>query len=153
VKDPTVDSLKRIVVAIDLSIEHARRCIDIAANLLESTAAEREIVVISVIKNSDVVDTEGRIDHQKLELAEQAFRNLHEELVVKSGTFTFQRKVRSELIRADDVADAICDFCKANDADVVIVGRRGMGFLKGLILGSISEKVVKNAPCSVLVVK
>lgn len=152
-KDPTVDSLKRIVVAIDLSIEHARRCIDIAANLLESTAAEREIVVISVIKNSDVVDTEGRIDHQKLELAEQAFRNLHEELVVKSGTFTFQRKVRSELIRADDVADAICDFCKANDADVVIVGRRGMGFLKGLILGSISEKVVKNAPCSVLVVK
>ncbi len=152
-KDPTVDSLKRIVVAIDLSIEHARRCIDIAANLLESTAAEREIVVISVIKNSDVVDTEGRIDHQKLELAEQAFRNLHEELVVKSGTFSFQRKVRSELIRADDVADAICDFCKANDADVVIVGRRGMGFLKGLILGSISEKVVKNAPCSVLVVK
>lgn len=153
--DPAVvDPLKRIIVAIDLSIDHARRCIGTAATLLEgSPAAEREIVVISVIKNSDIVDTEGRVDHQKLELAEQAFRNLHEELVVKSGTFTFQRKVRSELIRADDVADAICDFCKASDADIVIVGRRGMGFLKGLILGSVSEKVVKSAPCSVLVVK
>ncbi|MEW6603614.1 MAG: universal stress protein [Thermoproteota archaeon] len=153
-QDPTtINSVKRIVVAIDLSMEHAKRCISMAATLLESSAAEREIIVISVIKNSDIVDTEGRVDHRKLELAEQAFRGLHDALVVKSGAFTFQKKIRSELLRADDVADAICDFCKANDADMVIVGRRGMGFLKGLILGSISEKVVKNAPCSVLVVK
>lgn len=152
-QDPAINSVKRIVVAIDLSIEHAKRCISMAATLLESSAAEREIIVISVIKSSDIVDTEGKVDHRKLELAEQAFRDLHEALVVKSGAFTFQRKIRSELINADDVADAICDFCRANDADMVIVGRRGMGFLKGLILGSISEKVVKNAPCSVLVVK
>ncbi len=152
-QDQTINSVRRIVVAIDLSMEHAKRCISMAATLLESSAAEREIIVISVIKHSDIVDTEGRVDHRKLEQAEQAFRSLHEALVIKSGAFTFQKKIRSELVKADDVADAICDFCSANDADMVIVGRRGMGFLKGLILGSISEKVVKNAPCSVLVVK
>lgn len=145
-------TIRRIVVAIDSSIEHARRCIGMAATLLENST-ECELIVISIIKNDDIIDTEGKVDHRKLEQTEQSFRSVHEALVVNSGIFTFQKKVRSELIKASDVADAICDFCRASNADMVVVGRRGMGFLKGLILGSVSEKVVKNAPCSVLVVK
>lgn len=145
-------SIKHLVVAIDLSIEHATKCVRIAAALLQSSP-DGELVVISIMKNEDIMDTEGKVDHGKLERSEQSFRSMHEKLVVNSGIFTFQKKVRSELVRADDVADAICDYCRNNDADMVIVGRRGMGFLKGLILGSVSEKVLKNAPCTVVVVK
>jgi nucleotide-binding universal stress UspA family protein len=145
-------SIKRLVVAIDLSAEHARKCVRVAAALLQSSP-DCELIVISIMKNEDIVDTEGKVDHGKLERIEQSFRSMHEGLVVNSGIFTFQKKVRSELIRADDAADAICDYCKSSDADMVIVGRRGVGFLKGLILGSVSEKVVKNAPCTVVVVK
>jgi nucleotide-binding universal stress UspA family protein len=144
-------SIKRVVVAIDQSAEHAKRCIGTAAGIANAT--DCEIIAITVIKNSDIADTEGKIDHQKLSSAKEEATRFHEGLIVSSGIFTFQKKIRSEFIQAEDPADAICDFCKSADADLVIVGRRGMGFLKGLLLGSVSEKVVKNSPCSVLVAK
>ncbi|HEV8641960.1 MAG TPA: universal stress protein [Methylomirabilota bacterium] len=38
-------------------------------------------------------------------------------------------------------------------ADLVVVGARGLGAVKGFLLGSVSLAVVRHAPCSVLVVK
>lgn len=38
-------------------------------------------------------------------------------------------------------------------ADLVILGSRGMTGLKGAFLGSVSRRVARHAPCSVLVVK
>ena len=38
-------------------------------------------------------------------------------------------------------------------ADMLVVGRRGMGGFKGLLLGSVSSQIVGNAQCTVVVVK
>lgn len=149
--DIEVTGIKRIVVAIDQSAEHAKKCISTAASIANAT--DCEIIVITIIINSDIVDTEGKIDYQKLSKVKEETTRFHESLIVSSGIFTFQKKIKSEFIQADDAGDAICDYCKATDADMVIVGRRGIGLLKGLFLGSVSEKVVKNSPCSVLIAK
>lgn len=143
--------MKRVVVAIDHSMEHAKKCIILAASLAKSTGCET--IVLTVIKNSDIVDSEGKVDHARLQKAEGEARSLHEELIVRGNMFSFQGAVKSEFIKSDDVAETICDYCKKIDADIVIVGRRGVGFLKGVLLGSVSEKVVRGAPCSVLIVK
>lgn len=146
-----VDGIKRVVVAVDLSMEHAKRCIHFASQLANATGSET--IVLTVIKNSEIVDTEGRIDYLKLQKAEGEANSAHEALVVNSNLFTFQNMIKSEFLKSDDIADAICEYCRNVDADLVIVGRRGIGFLKGVLLGSVSEKVLKNSPCSVTVVK
>ena len=38
-------------------------------------------------------------------------------------------------------------------AELIIVGARGRGRLKGLLLGSVTHKVIQHARCPVLVVR
>jgi len=40
-----------------------------------------------------------------------------------------------------------------NGYDLIVIGSRGMGDIKGFLLGSVSRKVVSSAPCPVLVIK
>ena len=48
---------------------------------------------------------------------------------------------------------AIVSMAEATGTDLVVVGARGLGGFKRLLLGSVSERVVQTAPCPVLVVK
>ena len=50
---------------------------------------------------------------------------------------------------ADEIVAAAANF----DADLVVVGARGLGGMKRLLLGSVSERVLRDARCPVLIVK
>lgn len=50
-------------------------------------------------------------------------------------------------------AKAILYAAKSMGADVIIVGSRGLGGMKGLLLGSVSHAVVQHASAPVLVVR
>ena len=51
-----------------------------------------------------------------------------------------------------DPARAICDIAERLSADLIVVGRHGrQGVLEHMLLGSIAERVVRHASCSVLV--
>lgn len=51
------------------------------------------------------------------------------------------------------IGDTICSAIETFHVDHALIGRRSMGDVKRLLLGSTSRYVVENATCSVAVVK
>jgi universal stress protein A len=51
------------------------------------------------------------------------------------------------------VAPAIVAYAKETHVDVIVVGTHGRGMVSHLLMGSVAEHVVRNAPCPVLVVR
>jgi nucleotide-binding universal stress UspA family protein len=52
-----------------------------------------------------------------------------------------------------DPAQELIHFAEKEEIDVIVIGSTGKGFLKRKLLGSVSHKVVRDAKCSVYVVR
>jgi nucleotide-binding universal stress UspA family protein len=58
----------------------------------------------------------------------------------------------AELVVLDGSAGPVlCDLAAALPADVIALGTRGHGGLRRAVLGSVSDHVVRNAPCPVVI--
>ena len=55
--------------------------------------------------------------------------------------------------RQGDAADAILDVAEEQNADLIIVGNKGMTGAKRFLLGSVPNKVSHHAPCSVMIIR
>ena len=49
-------------------------------------------------------------------------------------------------------AEAILDHARSTGADLIVAGRRGYGTLRGMLVGSVSQKLIAHATCPVLIV-
>jgi nucleotide-binding universal stress UspA family protein len=90
----------------------------------------------------DVAHTVGPREDVEATLAE-AEKQIKERGVDKVKTFS----------RQGDPADAILDVAEEENADLIIVGNKGMTGAKRFLLGSVPNKVSHHAPCSVLIVR
>jgi len=52
-----------------------------------------------------------------------------------------------------DPAAEIIDIAGKENADLVIIGSRGLGAIKGVVIGSVSQKVASRVTCPILIVK
>ena len=55
--------------------------------------------------------------------------------------------------RQGDPADAILDVAEEREADLIVVGNKGMTGAKRFLLGSVPNKVSHHAPCSVMIIR
>jgi nucleotide-binding universal stress UspA family protein len=62
-----------------------------------------------------------------------------------------QVKFETVFTEASPVLD-ICDFAKDHDVDLIVTSTHGLTGFQHILIGSIAEKLVRHAPCSVLVV-
>jgi nucleotide-binding universal stress UspA family protein len=114
------------------------------------------IIVVTVIDEEDITLIAGtgmaggtespeefdRINAARLASGEAVVRELAESLG--------RPEVRTEVLRGS-AGHALCDFAEGVSAEAIVLGTRGRGGLKRALLGSVSDYVVRNAPCSVLV--
>ncbi|MEA2323330.1 MAG: hypothetical protein QOD81_3180 [Solirubrobacteraceae bacterium] len=133
----------RILVGYDGS-EPAKRALQRVADM---AGPDDEVLVVAVAEmHARAVLTEGaQLDPSELP---KRRRDLEE-----ANAFLAERGVEAETILAQgEPGDAIVKIAHERDADLIVVGHRGMNALERILLGSVSSKVVHRAPCDVLVV-
>jgi nucleotide-binding universal stress UspA family protein len=132
----------RIVVGFDGS-ESATRALGRAADEIEPGGTLTLITVEPMARSAGALsenllgafpDTTG--------LLEEARRSLgaRDDIAVET------------VARTRDPAAIVLEAARDAEADLVVVGRRGRDFAARMLLGSVAERVVKQAPCDVLVV-
>ena len=77
----------------------------------------------------------------------QALVKLHEAELGES------ERVKTELLVSDSYAEGICAYAEDNAIDRIVVGSHGRGALSRFLIGSVAERVVRNAECPVLTIR
>jgi nucleotide-binding universal stress UspA family protein len=148
---------QRILVAVDGS-EGSRRASEVAMDLAKKLDAE--LFVLHVFRgilsmwpmfpslpapSGEAVDTyEADVRKAALELVGKIV-SMAEKTGVKAKPQTSET--------AGSVVQAITDFAAGEKIDLIVMGTRGMGGFKKMLLGSVSSGVVTHAHCPVLVVR
>jgi nucleotide-binding universal stress UspA family protein len=96
-----------------------------------------------------------RLTEQAAETARRFRLALGERLLEDARTRARGQAVPSvrSVLREGDPAAAILNVAREEKADIIVMGRRGLGDLAGLLLGSVSHKVTHLAECACLTVK
>ena len=80
--------------------------------------------------------------------------NEGEKLLNKAESILEEENIETEKeILKGDPANEICDYATENNIGIIVMGDKGKGGIKELLLGSTSGKVVRHANCSVMIVK
>ena len=139
--------MSRIVVGIDAS-EHAIRALEWALNQAALQGADVEMVcAIQAPDTAALPDLTSRFDDRELRTAaEHVLATALEK--ASAGRESPPRVTRTVTVGAP--APVLCR--AAEGADLIVVGARGLGGFKGLLVGSVSHQVVSHAPCPVVVV-
>ena len=134
----------RIVVGIDSSADSARA---LRWSLEEAVLRSSEVELVHAYPTPEIVAFPGMVTMP----TDDELRRGAEEIVDKAlaevggpGQVPVRRTVR-----AGGSAQVLCEV--AEGAELLVVGARGLGGFRGLLLGSVSQQVVAHAPCPVLI--
>lgn len=141
--------MRHVMVATDGS-RGANRAVDVAAELAKALAGD---LLIATVADSLLVEealqlarAEGSIGDALEALTAQTLKTA-EARARQLGVAKIQLQTGS-----GDVAQSLINIAASNSVEMVVLGRRGRGQLAGLLLGSVSQKLVSLAPCAVVVV-
>jgi nucleotide-binding universal stress UspA family protein len=133
----------------DLSIAAANR----GTTLLGMPQRVTLLTVVTEVPGGDVSGLAGSVFSPAEQEAawdlqlEEAGREL-----TRTATALSDAKI-DKRIEVGDVASTICRVADELAVDVIVLGSHGRSGLKRLFLGSVSEHVVRHAPCPVLVIR
>ena len=139
-----------IMVALDLApeAEGLRDAIAVAVRRVLMAEPAARLACVNIMKTS-LIAIDAAADPQG--------RNPHLQRLVElkhwtRGLPTAAERVTHHVLESTDPASTIVDYARNNRIDHIVMGARGNARLRRL-LGSVSAKVVAEAPCTVTVVR
>jgi nucleotide-binding universal stress UspA family protein len=143
----------RVLVATDGST-HADRAVKVAARLAgELRAVEVALINVGQMPPAALISP-GVVGHASFASWEQPLdRDSRRILHRGMGAFAGTEPQVARLYRSGDPATEIVRAAREEKADLIVIVARGLDMLGGLILGSVSERVLHAAHCPVLVVR
>ena len=149
--------VKTILVPTDGS-DHASKAVIFAADLAQKYDAK--VIVLSVMKGLVGEDIpEALRSFANSEHIEGTNREILESIsnqIVHGAEVLAQEHKALEIetqIEVGDPASTILSVAKNQGVDLIVMGSRGLGNLKGILLGSVSHKVSQLSQCSCVTVK
>jgi nucleotide-binding universal stress UspA family protein len=138
-------SIGRILLATDLS-SASEAATDQALQLARDLRAE--LLVVSVIDPSPALGAAPAVARMDQRRAAREFAA--QTIVVKGRRSGVNVRF---LVWEGEPGPAIIEAAVAEAADLLVVGTHGRGRFERLVLGSVSDHVVRHAPCPVLIVR
>jgi nucleotide-binding universal stress UspA family protein len=124
-----------------------------ALDLADSTSSELHIVLVEepayayVDASGYPFFTDAELEH---ELEQQARMRLDAEMEKRRSA---GGAVAEAHLRVGAAAAEIADLAEEIGAGLIVMGSRGLGGIRRALMGSVSDSVVRNAHCPVLVVR
>jgi nucleotide-binding universal stress UspA family protein len=133
----------KILVAYDGS-DGAKRALDQAAELAHNGAS------VSVVSVAEPLPQFGRAAPMLVpEEDEERKQELREAKAALAG-----KGIDASIVeRKGDAATMIIGEAEHENAEVIVMGTRGLNTAQRWLLGSVSSKVVERAPCNVMIVR
>ncbi|MGD2216228.1 MAG: universal stress protein [Gemmatimonadales bacterium] len=142
------DHVERILVPVDFS-EHAKLALAYAVQLGEGYGAQLHLLhVVDEVIYPDfyppVIPSGGSVTE---ELRDQSLERM------RSLLSDFEDIDAAVHVRAGRAAPEIADFAKGHDADLVVIASHGLTGISHVLLGSVTEQLIRRARCPVFTVK
>lgn len=144
---------KTIVVPADGS-ENSKRALQHAVSIAERNKAQLVVVhvanIVSAISNFDQTPISGGyVSEQIAEDMEETGKEILNDVVKEVPADVTVKSV----FEVGSPGPAVLAVAKKFNADLIVMGSRGLGPLKGLFMGSVSSYVTSHSTCPVLVAK
>lgn len=137
----------KILVPVDGS-ENSRRALQHAVSMANSGAL---ITILHVIEVPPTVYVQSQ---KLLDQLLGKFREESAQVLDGYKALAQERGVSVEAVVLEgDVAESIVDYAQKGGFDMIVMGSRGLGRLKEMVLGGTSSNVLHNAKCPVVIVK
>lgn len=145
-------AFSNILVPVDGS-ENSRRALAYAGYL--AGLCQASVGILHVVNLAAVISSVGQ-SNMGVYIPDRVFENLQEagQLMIDEALQQLPPAVRAQgFMKIGSPPEVIVSFCAANGYDLIVMGRRGLGTIKELVLGSVSSYVLHRAACPVMVAK
>lgn len=141
-----MNAFTNILVAYDSS-EHSRKALDLAIKIAQ--CSEGKLKVLYAFDKVPTVFGDDETEHF-IERAMSKGRDiLAEATTCLRGT---NIEFTTDIVEGP-AAEAILRIAQAEGCDLIVMGTRGLGMVQGLLLGSVSYRVLHHAQIPVLTVR